>query len=149
MSNTQSVESFSSEPLRTERHIAKTTVGSLRTLGFCWIVYGIARVLLAVWLLAFQTTATLMFGSLLTRVPNPFTLMDTFHLVYAAIILYTIVCGVLGVLAGLALLTGWSSARVLALCAGFLSLPELPLGLMLGVYTVVRLLPAEGRVVAV
>jgi hypothetical protein len=44
---------------------------------------------------------------------------------------------------GLALLAGLSAARALALWAGFLSLPELPLGLMLGVYTVVRLLPTE------
>jgi hypothetical protein len=100
-------------------------------------------VLLAIWLLAFQATATVMFGALLSRVANPFTLMDTFHFFYAAIILYSIVCGVLGVLAGLALLTGWSSRRVLALWAGFLALPEMPVGLMLGVYTVVTLLPRE------
>jgi len=80
---------------------------------------------------------------LLSRVANPFTLMDSFHVFYAAVILYSIVCGVLGVLAGFALMTGWSSARVLALWAGFLALPELPLGLMLGVYTVVTLLKLE------
>src|SRR5271168_514733 len=131
MSDSHSIESFGAGGLSTARPIVKTTAGSIRVLGFCWIIYGIARILLGVWLLAFQTTATLMFGALLTRVPNPFTLMDTFHLVYAAIILYSIVCGVLGALAGLALLTGWSSARMLALWAGFLSLPELPLGLML------------------
>jgi hypothetical protein len=150
MSNSHSLESFGVQGLSNGRPTVKTTVGSIKLLGFCWIIYGIAQFVLGVWLLAFQTTATLMFGALLTRVPNPFTLMDTFHLVYAAIILYSIICGVLGALAGLALLTGWSSARMLALWAGLLSLPELPLGLILGVYTVVRLLPAEnGRVVAV
>jgi hypothetical protein len=115
-----------------------------RTLGLFWIIYGIARILLAVWLLAFEVTAKLMFGSLLSRVPNPYSLMDTFHLVYAAIILLSIVCGALGVLAGCALLGGWSWARTMALAAGFLSLPEMPLGLMLGVYTIAKLLPPYG-----
>jgi hypothetical protein len=123
--------------------------GPRQPLGVCWIIYGIARILYAIWLLGFQGTAKLMFGSLLSRVPNPFALMDTFHLFYAATILFSIVCGGLGILAGLALLTGWSSARALALWAGFLSLSELPLGLMLGVYTIVKLLPAQdGRTVA-
>ena len=145
MSNTSSVQSYAAQDLSARRRSAlKTTVASRKVLGVCWIVYGLARLLLAIWLFAFQTTATVMFGSLLTRVPNPFTLMDTFHLFYAVIILYSIVCGVLGAIAGLALLTGWSSARVLALCAGFLALPEMPLGLILGVYTIVKLLPDEG-----
>ena len=138
MSNTSNVES-----LRAQSFASKAAVGSRTVLAFCWIIYGIARVLLAVWLLSFQTTATVMFGSLLSRVPNPFALMDDFHLFYVAIVLYSIVCSVLGVLAGLALLTGWSSARVLALWAAFVALPELPLGLILGVYTIVRLLPSE------
>lgn len=118
-----------------------TISGSPRGLALCWIVYGLARILLAVWLLSFEVTATLMFGSTLSRVPNPYSLMDAFHLFYAALILWSVVCGVLGILAGLALLTNWASARMLALLAAFLSLPETPLGLILGVYTVAKLLP--------
>ncbi|MGA2418677.1 MAG: hypothetical protein ABSG69_01225 [Candidatus Acidiferrum sp.] len=149
MSHTGTVGHFEARNIESDDLLTKTTVGTRTALGLCWIVYGIARVLLAIWLLAFQATATVMFGTLLSRVANPFTLMDTFHFFYAAIILYSIVCGVLGVLAGLALLTRWSSGRVLALCAGFLALPELPLGLMLGVYTVVTLLPSERRALTV
>lgn len=115
-----------------------------RTLGILWIIYGLARILLAVWLMAFEVTAKLMFGSLLSRVPNPYSLMDTFHVVYVVIILLSVVCGVLGALAGFALLGGWASGRTLALAAGFLSLPEMPLGLMLGVYTIAKLLPPYG-----
>ena len=121
----------------------RATIGSHQILGVCWCIYGLARILLAVWLIAFESTATVMFGSLLSRVVNPFTLMDTFHFFYAVVIVYSIIGGVLAALAGLALLAGLSAARALALWAGFLSLPELPLGLMLGVYTVVRLLPTE------
>jgi len=141
MSNTSTAGPF--DNVRTERLTAKTAIVSRTTLGFCWIVYGIARILLAVWLLTFQITATVMFGTLLSRVPNPFALMDTFHFFYAAIILYSVVCGVLGALAGLALLSGWSAARSVVLWAAFLALPELPVGLMLGVYTIVVLLPSE------
>src|SRR5271154_1806858 len=130
MSHTGTVGRFEARNMESENLRAKSAAGTHTTLGLFWIVYGIARVLLAIWLLAFQATATVMFGTLLSRVANPFTLMDTFHVFYAAIIVYSIVCGVLGILAGLALLTGWSSARVVALWAGFLSLPELPLGLM-------------------
>jgi hypothetical protein len=111
-------------------------------LGFAWMVYGIARILLALWLMAFEPTAKVMFGALLSRVANPYAMMDHFHIVYFGIVVISFVCGALGILAGLALLTGSSVGRTLALWAAFLSLPEMPLGLMLGVYTTVRLLPS-------
>jgi hypothetical protein len=111
-------------------------------LGFAWMVYGIARILLALWLMAFEPTAKVMFGALLSRVANPYAMMDHFHIVYFGIVVISFVCGALGILAGLALLTGASVGRTLALWAAFLSLPEMPLGLMLGVYTTVRLLPS-------
>lgn len=119
----------------------ETAASSTKFLGVCWIIYGLARILLAFWLLAFEVTAKLMFGALLSRVPNPYAMMDHFHIVYYAIVVISIVIGALGIVAGLALLAGWSIGRGLALCAAFLSLPEMPLGIMLGVYTIVRLLP--------
>jgi hypothetical protein len=115
--------------------------GPQRGLGLSWIVYGLARILLAVWLLSFEVTATLMFGATLSRVPNPFSLMNAFHLFYVGLILLSVVCGLLGIVAGFALLSNWSSGRMVALLAGFLSLPEAPLGLILGVYTIAKLLP--------
>jgi hypothetical protein len=129
----------------TDNFNSPVLVGTPKGLGICWIIYGLARILLAVWLLAFQVTATLMFGAMLSRVPNPYTLMDTFHLFYAATILLSFVCGVLGVLAGAALLANRSAGRMLALFAAFLSLPEMPVGLMLGVYTIVKFLPRDSR----
>jgi hypothetical protein len=122
----------------------EVALSSTRFLGLAWIVYGIARILSALWLMAFAATAKVMFGSLLSRVANPFAMMDHFHIVYFAIVVISFVCGVLGILAGLALLTGSSAGRVLALWAAFLSLPEMPLGLMLGVYTIVRFLARWG-----
>jgi hypothetical protein len=121
--------------------IVESPSGRLQTLGTCWIVYGIIRLIMAVCLFIYGGTATLMFGALLNRVPNPFALMSDFHFLYMVIIALSAVCGVVGFLAGVALLTGQRSARTLALIAGFLSLSEIPLGITLGIYTLVELLP--------
>jgi hypothetical protein len=112
-------------------------------LGAFWMVYGIIRILAAVCLVIFSGTATLMFGALLNRVPNPFALMRDFHFFYTAMILLSALGGILGFLAGLALLAGNGSGRVLALIAAFLSLSNLPLGTTLGIYTLVVLLPVS------
>jgi len=108
-----------------------------RTLGICWVAYGVLRLAMAVWLLSFGGTATLMFGALLNRVADPFTLMGVFHFLYTAAIILSAVCGLLGLLAGLALLGGQRSGRTLCLIAGFLSLPNIPLGTTLGIYTLI------------
>jgi hypothetical protein len=106
------------------------------------MIYGVLRVAMTVWLIGFHITATLMFGALLTRVPDPFSLMAVFHFVYAGIIIWSGVCAVLGILAGIALLAGQGAARILAIVAALVSLPEFPFGIMLGVYTLVVLLNA-------
>lgn len=113
----------------------------LKILGVCWLVFGVLRLLAAAWLMSFAGTATVMFGALLNRVPDPFSLMYRFHLVYFMIEVLAIVCGILGILAGLALLAGRRAGRILALFAAFLSLSNLPLGITLGTYTLVVLLP--------
>jgi hypothetical protein len=118
--------------------------GHLRTLGGCWLVYGVIRLVLATLLVLYSATATVMFGALLNRVPDPFTLMGVFHFLYIAMITLSVVCGILGLMAGLALLGGQRSGRKLALLAGFLSLSNIPLGLTLGIYTLVVLLPPSG-----
>ena len=85
-----------------------------------------------------------MFGALLGRVPNPFALMSDFHVVYAGFLVLTVLCGLFGVLAGLALLANQRPARMLALIAAFLSVSEIPFGTTLGIYTLIVLLPARG-----
>ncbi len=112
-----------------------------RILGLCWIVYGVLRLAAALWLLTFTTTATLMFGALLTRVPDPFSLMSLFHFLYLGVMIWSAVTGVVGILAGVTLLSGQRSARPLAIAAALLSLSELPFGIALGVYTLVVVVP--------
>jgi hypothetical protein len=111
-----------------------------RILGICWVLYGILRLATAVWLAMFSNTATLMFG-----VADPFTLMNAFHIFYAVLVGVSAVCGILGVLAGLALLSGARSGPTLAIVASFLSLSSIPLGTTLGIYTLIVLLPWNPR----
>jgi nitrate/nitrite transporter NarK len=112
-----------------------------RLLGCCWIVYGILRLVAGIWLVLFSPTSTVMFGALLTRVPNPFALMGDFHVIYAGLVVLSLFCGLFGILAGLALLANQRSARMLALLAAFLSVSEIPFGTTLGIYTLMLLLP--------
>ena len=108
------------------------------------MVYGVIRLVLATLLFVYSGTATVMFGALLNRVPDPFTLMGIFHFMYIVMIALAALCGILGIVAGLALLGGPPSGRTLALVAGFLSLTNLPLGTTLGIYTLIVLLPRAG-----
>ena len=85
-----------------------------------------------------------MFGALLSRVPDPFALMGDFHIVYAGIVVLTFLCGLFGLLAGLALLANQRPARTLALLAAFLSVSGIPFGTTLGIYTLIVLLPLRG-----
>jgi hypothetical protein len=115
-------------------------LGSYKTLAVCWILYGILRLAMAVWLVSFTPIATVMFGALLVRVADPFTMMSIFHFFYAFATVLSAVCGVIGLLAGLALLSGRRAGRILALIVAFLSLSEFPLGIALGVYTLIVLM---------
>lgn len=127
--------------MSSDNPILRDASGNPRTLGVCWLVYGIIRLVMALCLFIYGSTATLMFGALLNRVPNPFVLMTGFHLLYIGLIILSVACGILGIVAGLSMLSRSSSARVPALVASFLSLSDIPLGLTLGVYTLVILLP--------
>jgi len=114
--------------------------GNSSTLGALWIVYAILRLIAVILLVLYTGTATVMFGALLTRVPDPYTLMTTFHILYIAAIIVTALSGLFGLFAGLALIAG-KSARTLSLVAAFLSLSDLPLGTTLGIYTLIFFLP--------
>jgi len=112
-----------------------------RTLGFLWILYGAFRIAVALFLFLYTNVATAMFGSLIEHVAHPFAMMNMFHIWYAALIFFLAGVGVLDIIAGIALAGGQQSGRVVALFAAFFSLCELPLGLTLGVYTLIALLP--------
>ena len=119
------------------------TISDAKTLGLVWIAYGLVRLALTVWLIAFTTTATLMFGALLTRVPDPFTIMNVFHILYSVVIVWSGISAVLGIIAGMAVLASQRASRILVVAAALLALPELPFGIMLGVYTLTHVAPRD------
>ena len=118
--------------------------GQRQTLGVCWIGYGIFRLILGICLLVYSGTATVMFGALLGRVPDAFSLMADFHLFYAGIVVLSFVCGLLGLFGGIALLATQRIGRKLLLVAAILSVSDLPFGTTLGIYTLIALLPFRG-----
>jgi hypothetical protein len=120
---------------------AQNSRANSATLGALWIIYGILRLVAAILLLVYTGTATVMFGALLTRVPDPATLMTTFHIFYIAAILVTALSGLFGLMAGTSLLTAKPFARSFSLLAAFLSLSDLPFGTTLGIYTLIVFLP--------
>lgn len=82
---------------------------------------------------------------LLTRVPNPFTLMNLFHVFLIFVIILGTVAGIVSIIAGLTLMSGGQFARKLILLAAFFGLINGPLGIALGTYTLVVLVPANVR----
>lgn len=122
-----------------------STLSPGRGLGVCWIVYGILRLVIALWLANFTPIATVMFGALLSRVADPYSLMNDFHVFYVFAIVLSVLCGIFGLLAGFTLLTGARSGRIFAIIAAFLSLSELPVGITLGVCTLWAMPPWRNR----
>jgi len=94
---------------------------------------------MAVLLVVFSSTAHLMFGALLTRVPRPLPVMYSFEAVYWIVIAWCVACAILSVLAAGMLFVESRPAAKVARIAAFVSLPEVPFGLVLGTYTLLRL----------
>jgi len=115
--------------------------GSHSQLGVCWVIYGILRFVIAMWLVTFMPVATVMFGALLVRVADYIPAMEVFHAFYIFAIILSVLCGVFGVLGGVALLRQRTSR--LAIIASFLSLSELLIGIILGVYTLLTIFRAH------
>src|ERR1700678_1333184 len=117
----------------------------MRTLGIGWVIYGLLRLITALGVFMWSATLTLMWGALLSRVPNPFALMDYFHAFLIFAIILGIVAGVVSIIAGLALMSGGASSRSLGFMAAFFGLINGPLGIARGPYTFVGLVPADTR----
>jgi hypothetical protein len=117
----------------------------MRNLGILWVLYGLLRLVGALGVFLYSGTLTLMWGALLTRVPDPYTLMGLFHSFLIFAIILGIVAGVVSVIAGLNLMSGGASARSLGLVAAFFGLVNGPFGIALGAYTLVVLVPAGAR----
>jgi hypothetical protein len=120
---------------------ARNLGGHRGIMGVCWIAYGIFRLILGICLIVYAGTVTVMFGALLERVPDAFSMMAEFHAFYAVVVVLSFVCGLIGLVAGLALVANQGTGRKLALVAAVLSVSDLPFGTTLGIFTLITLLP--------
>lgn len=112
-----------------------------RSLGVLWFVYGVLRIAGAAFLVVFSATFTLMAGALLTRVAYPLAWMSAYHFFFWVVIAWCIACAILSFFAAGALMAGQGAARKLAVLASLVCLPELPFGVIIGVYTLLMFGP--------
>jgi fumarate reductase subunit D len=119
----------------------RTNTSRFGTLGLLWMIYGILCVAKAAWIVINGATLTLMWGALLNRVANPFFWMSMFHFAMLAVVILAVVTALISFLAAIALMQAGASSRTLALVASFLGLITGPLGIALGVYTMIVMLP--------
>jgi len=117
--------------------------GRLRILSICWAAYGLVCLGFGALMVICSDDAAAIAWPIATRLDNPVRLLDIFHVAYTGVVVLSAVCGILGLLAAAALARRNPAGRKLALVAGFLSLSRIPLGITLGVYTLVVLLPAN------
>jgi hypothetical protein len=115
----------------------------MRTCGILWILYGLLRLVGALLVFMYSPTLTLMWGALLSRVPNPFALMNLFHVLLNFAIILGIVAGIVCIIAGLSLMSDGASARTLGYVAAFFGLTNGPLGIALGAFTLAFIRPVE------
>jgi uncharacterized membrane protein len=115
--------------------------GTYRTLGVLWFLYAVLRFAGAAFIVVYDGTLTVMWGALLTRVPNALALMSLFHLFLIFAVVLNIIAGIFSLLAAIALFGRTGSSRTLALVASFFALIDGPLGIALGAFTLVIFLP--------
>src|SRR5262245_52374758 len=136
----QGWDAFSLLPKTLAAHSSEQRM--IRTVGIMWIAYGAFRLAMAAAAILLAPTATVMFGALLGRVADPFSLMAVFHALYFSWAALCVVSGVLGLVGGSALLGGGARGRRLVVLASLLSLSDLPVGVALGVYTLLLFAPS-------
>jgi hypothetical protein len=121
----------------------QTTVNRSKTLGVLWILFGILCVLQAVWLALNEKVLRLMWGALLERVPDPYPWMGLFNLAILCGILLSVAAALFSILGAIALMQQRGAGQGWALVAAVFGLMCGPLGIALGVYTLVLLLPRQ------
>jgi hypothetical protein len=118
---------------------------SMRGLGILWVLYGLLRLIGALGVFLYSNVLVLMWGAIITRVPNAITMMGLFHSFLVFVIILGIVAGVVSIIAGLGLMSSGASAKSLGLVAAFFGLTNGPLGIALGAYTLVVLVQGGTR----
>lgn len=112
-----------------------------KTLAALWGLYGVICFVEVAWVAVHVQSFTVMWGAILSRVPNPYPWMRLFQAALVVGVALLVLAALFSLLAASALLARSRSRRNMTLVAGFLGLVTGPLGLALGVYTLVLALP--------
>jgi len=117
------------------------------TLGILWVIYGIVMIMAAAFIVVYNGVLTLMWGAIITRLPNALGWMSAFHLFLGATVVMALISAFFSLAAGFALMRGAGSSRKLGLIAAAFGLLGAPPGVALGAFTVAMLYPlgAAGR----
>jgi hypothetical protein len=113
----------------------------LSTLGFLWLVFAIVCIAHVIWIVMYRATLKLMWGAVITRVADPYAWMGYFNVVILLLIVLLCVTALFSLVAGLSLMSRTSSSRALPSVAAILGLLTGPLGIALGAYTLVLVVP--------
>jgi hypothetical protein len=119
----------------------KMETRDFRTMGVLWLIYGFLRLVALAGILVYSGTLALMWGALLARVPNPLAMMTFFHVLLVLVVAWCAVSAFFSFLACATLMRPAAPARMDTIVAALLALPDLPLGVVLGVYTICVLCP--------
>jgi uncharacterized membrane protein len=119
----------------------RTVRTSYRTLGILWLVYAAICIFEAVWLVIERHVLRLMWGALINRVPDPFAWMGYYDMLLLAAVTLAIITAIFSFFGAFALMRPVISGRPFAQIASILAIIHGPLGVALGVYTLICIVP--------
>jgi hypothetical protein len=115
----------------------------VHVLGIVWMVYGVFRIIMAVWILAFSHYFLPVMQDALSHsnAPFPFPIIQFMHIIYAFSAVYSVVTGSFGIYAGYALMQRKRIGRAMAIVAAFVCVISFPFGTAVAIYTLIKLMP--------
>jgi hypothetical protein len=125
---------MASYPIRSDER-AEMRAANHKTLGVLWIVYGLLCIVGAAWLAVYHPTLRVMWGTLISRVADPFTWMGVFHILLLIAVCLSAITAVLSILAGAALMGRSRSRSNITIAASIFAILTGPLGTALAVLT--------------
>lgn len=119
----------------------KSEAREFRNAGILWLSYGCLRVTETAFIVAFSGTLSLMWGALLARVPDPQPWMTVFNVGLFFATAWCVVSALFSFFTGISLLQKKTPSRADTMVPSLLALPDFPFGIILGVYTLIALMP--------
>jgi hypothetical protein len=116
---------------------------NVRVLGITWLAYGVFRIIMAIWILAFShyLVPAIQDAFSQSNTPFPFPIVDFLRAIYAISAVYGVATGCFGIYAGYALRQRKPIARAAAIVAAFVCVISFPFGTAVAIYTLVKLMP--------